>query len=215
MVILIDNGHGKNTSGKFSPSLKGVDLCIDDEFISDNRFREWKYTRVISDDVVVKLKSMGYDARFLVEEESDISLSERVKRINKICSEKGAGNVLVVSIHANAAGNGTQWMSGRGWECYTTVGKTNSDKLADFLYKRAEKNFPGHKIRTDYSDGDADKESNFTVIKGANCVAVLTENFFYDNKDDLKYMTSNEGVHAVVRTHVEGIIDYINYKEGK
>jgi N-acetylmuramoyl-L-alanine amidase len=43
----------------------------------------------------------------------------------------------------------------------------------------------------------------------------LTENFFYDNKDDLKYLTSDEGVHAVVRLHIEGIIDFINYKKGK
>ena len=40
---------------------------------------------------------------------------------------------------------------------------------------------------------------------------MLTENFFYDNKDDLEYLTSDEGIHAVVRTHIEGIIDFIEY----
>ena len=55
--------------------------------------------------------------------------------------------------------------------------------------------------------------NDFYIIKKAYCPAVLTENFFYDNKDDLKYLTSEEGIHAVVRTHVEGIIDYVNSKK--
>ena len=97
-------------------------------------------------------------------------------------------------------------------EYKTTRGKTKSDVLAEYLYKRAEKNFKGRKIRKDTSDGDSDKEAGFYIIKNAKCPAVLTENFFYDNKDDLKYMTSEEGIHSVVRTHVEGIIDYINSK---
>ena len=32
----------------------------------------------------------------------------------------------------------------------------------------------------------------------------------YKNKKDLEYMSSDAGIHAVVRTHVEGTIDYIN-----
>ena len=217
MVILIDNGHGSDTQlkQKFSPLLKGSGLNVGDEFTYDGRFREWKYNRVIAKLIVDTLKGYGYDARLLVSEDKDVSLSERVNRINKVCKKEGAKNVLMVSIHSNAMGGGYEWMTARGWECYTTKGTTISDKLATFLYKRAEKNFDGMKIRKDLSDGDADKESNFYIIKNANCCAVLTENFFYDNKDDIKYITSEEGVHSVVRTHVEGIIDYIEYKEGK
>lgn len=213
MIILIDNGHGSEVCGKNSPLLKNSGLEISDEFTENGRFREWKYNRVIARQVVDKLKSMGYDARLVVTEDKDISLGERVRRINKVCSEKGASSVLMVSIHSNAVGNGSEWMQGKGWECYTTKGSTSSDKLAEFLYKRAEKNFNGMNIRKDFTDGDCDKESNFYIIKNANCCSVLTENFFYDNKDDLRYITSDEGVHAVVRTHIEGILDYIESKK--
>lgn len=212
MIILIDNGHGSNTeqNGKFSPVLT-EDLKIGSEFTNKGRFREWKYNRVISDMVVTKLKELGYDARLLVPEEKDISLSERVRRVNTICNKVGASNVILISIHANAVGNGSDWMTAKGWEAYSTRGKTKSDTLADFLYKRADKNLEGRKIREDWTDGDRDKEADFYIIKKAYCPAVLTENFFYDNKDDLKYLTSDEGVHAVARLHVEGIVDYINY----
>lgn len=213
MIILIDNGHGENTLGKQSPILKDSGLNISSEFVDKNRFKEWKYTRVISNLVVSKLKSMGYDARLVVTEDKDISLSERIRRINTICNKEGASNVVLVSVHANAVGDSTNWMNGKGWEAYSTVGKTKSDILAEFLYKRAEKNFKDRKIRKDLTDGDKDKEANFYIIRKSYCPAVLTENFFYDNKDDLEYLTSDEGIHAVVRTHIEGIIDFINYLE--
>lgn len=210
MIILIDNGHGENTLGKQSPILKDSGLNIPLEFVDKNRFKEWKYTRIISNLIVSKLKSMGYDARLVVTENKDISLAERIRRINTICNKEGKSKVLLISVHANAVGDSSQWMNGKGWEAYTTRGKTKSDTLAEFLYKRASKNMDGKKIREDWTDGDRDKEADFYIIKKSYCPAVLTENFFYDNKDDLKYLTSDEGVHAVVRTHVEGIIDYIN-----
>jgi len=216
MVILIDNGHGSNTeqNGKFSPKLD-ASIKIGSEFTNNGRFREWKYNRVISHLVVDELKDMGYDARLVTPEDGDASLSERVRRINTICNKEGASNVLLISIHSNAVGDGSKWMDGKGWEAYTTRGETISDKLADFLYKRADSNINGRKIREDWTDGDRDKESDFYIIKKAKCAAVLTENFFYDNKDDLKYLTSEEGVHAVVRLHIEGIIDFIKYKKGQ
>lgn len=211
MIILIDNGHGSNTeqNGKFSPKLDDT-IKIGEEFISGNRFREWKYNRVISNMIVDKLVSMGYDARLLVPENKDISLSERVRRVNTICNKSGAANVLLVSIHSNAKGNGTTWQDAKGWEAYTTRGKTKSDALAEYLYKKADTYLIGRRIREDWSDGDRDKESDFYIIKKSYCPAVLTENFFYDNKDDLKYLTSEEGIHCVARLHIEGIIDYIN-----
>ena len=214
MIILIDNGHGNNTLGKQSPLLD-ESIKVANEFTEKNRFKEWKYTRVIAKQVVDKLKSMDYDARLVVTEDKDISLSERIRRVNTICNKEGAGNVLLISVHANAVGDSSQWMTGKGWEAYTTRGETISDKLADFLYKRADSNIKGRKIREDWTDGDRDKEADFYVIKKAKCAAVLTENFFYDNKDDLQYLTSEEGIHAVVRLHIEGIIDFIKYKEGK
>lgn len=210
MVILIDNGHGKNTLGKQSPILKGSGLEISSEFVEKDRFKEWKYTRVIANQIVDTLKGMGYDTRLVTPEDEDASLAERIRRINTVCNKEGASNVLMISVHANAVGDSSKWMEGKGWEAYTTRGETISDKLAEFLYKRADSNIKGRKIREDWTDGDRDKEADFYIIKHAKCAAVLTENFFYDNKDDLKYLTSEEGVHAVVRLHVEGIIDYIN-----
>ena len=204
--ILIDNGHGKDTPGKRSPwSSK--------EIAPEIEFREYKWNREIAKPIVDELRRRGYDAELLVTEEEDISLTERANRANKICNEVGTNNTLLVSVHANAAGNGDKWMTGRGWSAFTTKGKTKSDTLAEFLYDEAEKNFEGMKIRKDTSDGDRDWEVNFTIIYKPKCVAVLTENFFYDNVDDVKYILSDEGRNAVIKTHVDGIINYIKHEE--
>lgn len=194
MKILIDNGHGEDTKGKRSP---------------DGFFREYSYARYIASMIVTNLKIKGYDAELLVTEENDISLKERVRRVNEICDKLGSENVLLISIHNNACGDGTNWMNGRGWSAYTTKGDNNSDKLAEILYKEAKKNFEGKKIRIDNSDGDMDWEENFYIIKNSKCVSVLTENFFMDNKDDIAYLCSDEGKNAIIETHINGIIEYL------
>lgn len=202
IVILIDNGHGNNTPGKRSPySCNGVKPEIE--------FYEYKWNREIATEIHKRLVALGYDARIIVPEIIDISLKERVNRVNKICTEIGTQNVILLSVHANAAGNGREWKTAKGWCAFTTKGTTKSDAFAECLYDEAEKNFIGHQIRTDKSDGDRDWESDFYIIHKTYCPAVLTENFFYDNVDDVKYILSAEGREAVIKTHVDGIINYI------
>ena len=198
MLILVDNGHGVNTPGKCSP---------------DGKFREYKWNREIAHEVVAELKKRGYCAELLVTEDIDISLAERVKRANNKCNQLGTKNVLLLSVHVNAAGNG-QWLNAKGWSCFTSRGLTKSDKIADELYKVAEELMPNRTMRKDYSDGDADWEAGFYILKNTKCPAVLTENFFMDNKEDLAYLTSAEGRKAIIATHVEGVINYIK-KHGK
>lgn len=197
MKILIDNGHGENTLGKRSP---------------DGKFREYKYAREIAKEIVKELINLGYDAERIVIEDKDISLSERVRRVNKICDEIGKNNVIFVSVHCNAASNG-EWTKARGWSAFTSKGNTKSDILAEFLYAEAEKEFIDQKIRTDKQDNDKDWEENFYVLKNTKCPAVLTENFFMDNKEDVAYLMSEEGKKAIINTHVNGIINYIKTLE--
>ena len=138
MKILIDPGHGRNTPGKCS---------------SDGRFREYQYTREIAAAVVARLQALGHDAEVLVPEFEDIPLSERVRRVNAWCRRLGKDNVILVSVHVDAAGSDGQWHTATGWSCYTSPGQTAGDRLADCLYRAAEKHLQGHKIRTDYSIG--------------------------------------------------------------
>ena len=59
----------------------------------------------------------------------------------------------MVSIHVNAAGNGSKWLNATGWSVFTCSGQTESDRLAECMCEAAIKNFPGRRIRTDFSMG--------------------------------------------------------------
>ena len=192
MKILIDNGHGVDTAGKCSP---------------DGSLREYKYTREIAERIVAELKKQGFEAERIVTEETDISLSERCRRVNSTCGRLGKKNVILVSVHCNAAGNGSQWMNARGWEAWTSVGSTNADRLASCLYEAAKQ--AGLKTRTDFTDGDPDKEAHFYILKHTSCPAVLTENLFQDNREDVAFLLSEVGKETIVSIHVKGIINYI------
>lgn len=192
MKILIDNGHGVDTKGKCSP---------------DGTLREYAYAREIAERIVSRLKELGYDAERIVTEETDVSLKERCERVNKICSLLGTKNVILISVHCNAAGNGSQWMNARGWEAWTSIGQTKADCLASCLYEAADE--AGMKTRKDMTDGDPDKEEGFYILKHTLCPAVLTENLFQDNKDDVSFLLSEYGKQAIVNLHVNGIINFI------
>ena len=191
MIVLIDNGHGENTPGKQSP---------------DGRLREYKYCREIAEALYKALSERGYQARRIVTEDTDVSLSTRCKRVNAVCDGMGAKNVLLVSIHNNAAGNGG-WKSASGWSGWVyTKGSERSRLLAQYLYKAAEKRgLQGNRSVAECRYWTA----NFYILKHTNCAAVLTENLFQDNKEEVDYLLSDAGRKAIVDLHVEGIVNYI------
>lgn len=210
MKILIDNGHGIDTPGKCSPDasngLKNSPLY----------FREYEWARKCAQGIVSVLKFEGYDAELLVPEDKDISLDERVRRANKV------KDAILVSVHVNAAKSDRQWHDAQGWCVYTTPGKTKADDLATCIhavavtelekvgYTKKFKNGGKQKpIRTDYTDGDPDIESAFYILRHTSCPAVLTENLFQDNKDDVEFLKSDAGLGAMIHIHVQGIEDYI------
>ena len=195
MHIILDNGHGLNTPGKHSP---------------DGTLIEAIYTRQLVKDLALELEKHGHTTHILVPESRDIPLNVRVKRINAICRVEGIENTILISIHLNAAGDGSKWMNATGWSCYTCKGQTESDLLANCLYKAAEHILKNQVIRTDCArDGDPDWEENFYILRHSLCPAVLTENFFMDNHSDLEYLQSRAGKQAVVDTHVEGIMEWL------
>ena len=90
-------------------------------------------------------------------------------------------------------------MNAIGWSCYTCKGQTESDRLADCLYKAAEQILENQVIRTDYArDGDPDRE----------------ENFFMDGLD-LEFLLSQDGKQSIIDTHIEGIIEYLEISKEK
>ena len=192
MVILIDNGHGSNTSGKCSP---------------DKRLREYAWAREIAKRLEAALNAKGYTATRIVPEETDISLSTRCRRGKTICKQYGANKCLLVSIHINAAKSDGKWHDARGWSAWVApTASSSSKKLAQLLYDEATKhNLKGNRFvpPCKYWVG------NFAIVRDTNCPAVLTENLFQDNKDEVDWLLSETGKQTIVQLHVDAILKYI------
>ena len=194
MKILIDNGHGQFTAGKRSP---------------DGEFREYYYNRIVARRVTSRLKELVYDAELLVPEDDDISLTERCRRVNAWCLLHGKNNAICISIHFNAHGNGHEWTKASEWSIYTSKGNTAADELATAIAEAAKTNLPAMRMRADFSDGDIDFEEDFKILRGTLCACVLSENGFMTNEKECRWLQTEEALSALVKTHVEGIVNYL------
>ena len=198
ILVLLDNGHASCTPGKRSPLEEG-----------EEQFFEYEFNRDIVKRIAEKLKEEKIRYEILVPEvDEDIPLSDRAARANKWCDSYGKDKCLFISVHANAAGNGSKWMSARGWSCYTSKGETKSDTYAEKFMKEAEKILLplGQKVRR-YSSNKYSWEENYTVLVKTKCPAILSENLFYDNKQDIEFLRSEEGREAIAQIHVNTILD--------
>lgn len=188
--VILDAGHGRDTAGKRSP---------------DGRLLEYAYAREIAVRLERELKARGYDAQRIVPEENDICLKERCERANRIYAATGKKAILV-SIHCNAAGADGKWHDARGWSAYVSRNASKKSKeLACRLIDAAETQ--GLKVRR-YSQDEPYWTQNLAICRDTNCPAVLTENLFQDNREDVDYLLSEKGKRTIVELHVEGIMAY-------
>lgn len=190
MIVLIDNGHGRDTAGKRSP---------------DGRLLEWQWTREIARGLRARLTARGIDARLLVPEHEDIPLSQRAARANAY------DQAILISIHANAAGRG-QWMNARGWCVFVApAASLQARRLASLLAAEAEN--AGLRVRREVSDRDY-WEHPWAICRLTRCPAVLTENCFMDNRADCQWMLSTEGKDAIISLHETAILRYLGLHPG-
>lgn len=190
LIIILDPAHGKEVPGKRSP---------------DGTHQEWRWSR----DILYKLKDAlvreGFEVHFTNNSDEEIGLSKRVQVANAVPGK----HKLLFSLHNNAAGDGSKWRDATGYEIYTSKGQTKSDQMADIIMTQIKSHFKyltGLKARVDTSDGDLDKESNFTVLMNKDS-AVLLEWLFMDNKRDIQMLKDrdiNEGlINSLVMAFME------------
>ena len=188
MVVLYDPGHGEG-NGNSSP---------------DGTVVEWVYARQLVAYIVSALRGEGIDAHILVPETWDISLSERVRRVNAWCRNVGKDNVALVSVHLNAAGVGKTWRDASGWLCFIDPSAGDASKrLAGYLSEEAI----GRGLKGNRRQGPV-VTKYLTMTHKTICAAVLTENMFQDNRKDVELLLSDTGMKKLVELHVEAIKRY-------
>lgn len=192
--VIIDCGHGGIIDGRYTTAPHKMY-----QFDSDNLTA---YEGVIN-------RAIGSKLEFLLQKESipffslnthdqsDMPLGDRYRKINNLYA--GDKSYWTLSIHSNTASNEHRGKGSKatGFEVWTSVGETVSDKIAEVAAKHYRESFPNYRFRSDNTDGDSDKESNFAMVYRTNCPAILVENLFYDNRKEAEYLISESGQLAI------------------
>jgi N-acetylmuramoyl-L-alanine amidase len=114
------------------------------------------------------------------------------------------GADIFVSIHCNSAGS----PSAEGYEIWTSPGNTQGDVLANCIYKQIGAEFPDRTGRSDFSDGDSDKESRFYVLVHTDAPACLVEMAFISNDEEVAFLSDAAWQNRYARAIAKGITDY-------
>ena len=197
LVVILDAGHGKDTPGKCSP---------------DKSLYEWSWNREIVAMLCERLYGLeNVQTVILVPEDNDVPLKERVLRVNTIVHDAKIENkeVLLISIHINAAGHGT-WNKASGFSVWVSNNASDKSKqFAQIAYREAvSMGLKGNRVvpKENYWS------SNFYILKNTPCPAVLTENMFQDNKEDVAFLKSDEGKEKIVDLHFNAVKKYLELR---
>ena len=192
--VIIDNGHGAETPGKQSP---------------DGTYKEWEWTRRFARLLAHKLSEAGIEATLLVPENSDVSLSERCSRANSIYRHHP--DAVLISLHTNAVGDGSEWHGARGWSAHVARNASaKSRRLASILGEKME---AAQMTGNRWKSPQGYLECNFYICRATPCPAVLTENFFHDNRKDLAFFSQVENEEKLLKLYVEAIEEYFKGEE--
>jgi len=194
VLVIIGSAHGIETPGKQSP---------------DGVFKEYKWSRMMCKRLLKRLQDDGYRAVIDHDGLNEIGLSNRAQIVNNYCSVFGNQNVVYVSIHNNAAPpNDGKWHKARNWSIFVAPNASNnSKKLASYICQEIENQ--EIKVRRPLPKQDW-WEGNFTVLTRTLSPAVLSENLFQDNKQDVEILLSEEGQAKILEAHALGIEKYVD-----
>jgi len=178
-IVLIDPGHGGEDPGAVAAGVRESDIALD---------------------VALRLAQELVDQRCvpILTRYRDITtpLAARVE------TERLVEPDLFVSVHCNAADN----QAASGMEVWTSPGETPADRAATAILEALVAAFPGRRVRTDWEDGDPDREARFYVLRRTRCPAVLVELEFLTNPEGRAFLTGPGTRPRIAAALAEGVL---------
>ncbi|NLI41484.1 MAG: N-acetylmuramoyl-L-alanine amidase [Caldisericales bacterium] len=194
MRVVIDPGHaGRNIDPGAVNGTTGL--------------QEADVALVISRLVKKYLLAVGYEVK-LTRTEWEQAETDDLSYRTALANDWGAD--IFISLHCNSAAN----ESAEGYEVWTSPGQTEGDRLATRIYGQIDAEFPDRVGRTDYSDGDPDKESRFYVLVHTDAPACLVEMAFISNDAEAALLADTAWQDRYARAIARGVTDYFAAMEG-
>lgn len=170
-------------------------IGIDPGAVGPNGVEEAVVVNNVGNKVKTYLEAAGVEVEILQDDS-----------LENICSAANASDADVfISLHCNASDN----PQANGTEIFTSRGETSADYLATCLMRQFSNTFPDIDVRSDYSDGDVDKEAGFYVLNNTNMPAVLFEIAFISNPWEEAFLSSELNQDEIAKAIARGITDYL------
>jgi N-acetylmuramoyl-L-alanine amidase len=182
---LLDAGHGGMHEDHYTTAPSKMFTFPDGLVIY-----EGVINRKITDILIGLMEENGIRYKKVYHDAHDYSLPFRVSIADAVYQKDKS--CIYLSIHSNSGG-------GSGFEIFTSPGQSKSDKVANIFCEVYQSSFPDIKFRSDKSDGDADKEENFYVLRKTDCPALLVENLFFDNRREAEILLSEVGQKKIAK----------------
>ena len=188
IAVILDGGHGFDTSGKRS---------------NDGSLRENEFNDAVVNKLSLLLEMNNIPYNIVSSEWNDVSLQERVNReksFYKKFVEKDFDPIFI-SVHANAAGD----TRANGYETFIiTNASDRSRALGEIIHRNVFKAYSKH--RKNAKDRGL-KEANFYVLKNSSSPAVLIECGFMTNSEDLEVLKKDSYRNDVAKSLYGSIVE--------
>ncbi|MDQ0220012.1 N-acetylmuramoyl-L-alanine amidase [Peribacillus cavernae] len=186
MKIILDAGHGYQTSGKRTP----------------DGMQEYEFNRAVASHAKLLLdKHEGVTVHFTHSDHEDTPLRQRTDRANVLKAD------VFVSIHANAFGNGS-WNDACGIETFVYTSKPIESLTL------AEKIQSNMTAMTGLSDRGV-KAANFHVLRETICPSILVECGFMTNLHESALLHSDEYRKICAKAIVKSIVEQFQLNSEK
>jgi len=180
MRIVIDPGHGGSDPGAIGPA--GT--------------REKDITLAVSSRLAALMVGGGHEIILTRNGDTFVSLAARASLANSRKAD------AFISIHCNAAVS----RQAHGFEAWTSRGQTRADSLASRIVSAWSIEFPDQNIRSDWGDGDSDKESGFYVLRKTLMPAVLLEMQFISHPQWERWLQDKINQHRMATAIAAGVM---------
>lgn len=207
--VLIDDGHGEDTIGKWSPVFSFDFACDEVRIKKGERFKENWVNERVSLFFAERLIKRGISFEFIAPGKNDISLKERKKVQNKYYQElKQKGfDPITISIHANAFGNLDEWNDIQGVETFHKNSCPNSLKLAQIVQKEVMEFRKLHKPYNKRTNRGV-KTANYYIFREFEGTTILFESEFMTNFETLKLLCSTAYQGEIAEALTKSVIQY-------
>lgn len=189
--VCLDPGHGVETPGKCAP---------------DKSYYEHEFALDLAKRMKAILERHGVAVTLTRQSEhcptgsaDNADLARRVSVANAV-----PGLDLFVSLHSNAAGNGSQWMSARGYCVYTSAAGETAGRNIAARKVLARVKEAGISVR-----GTAPLHQAWYVCMHTLAPAILIEHLFHDNREDVALLKDSAFRDRLAVANCKGILDYL------